>query len=537
MKRPCLFLIRATAYALSVYCLTACQFGSSVDAGLHQAQAQQTRLSAWQRDFVSTRAQRQRREQAQDVAQPWLAGAARVLSPDEDQIALLHDARPVTLLLAQPAGLRDMAQALAAVTGLSVRVQPEALLPASQFMPRLHVPSHDTGSSVVPDTPALSFAGLTKPQPLPVLLDAIAAHFSVYWRAAHGEILFYRTRTRVFDVHLLTLAARADAQLGRAPKAQSGGFDNISSTRLATTQADPLKSLTLRIEPLLTQAGVVVVMPGAGASVVVTDTPLALARVDHFLQMENRAATRRVRLVLEEITVMTHNSSHLGIDWAAVYQQAKQAASLATVPGVATQGLAMRATRHGGAANGTRFIIDALAQQGTVVRHTSIPLLTLNRRPVTHTVRTTFSYVDQVRMETTDTSVRSHPAVSVQQKEETTGVFVTLLPDVQSDGQILLSVAYDNTMAQPLRALSFGGDDDRLQIQQATIDGNGTIQQVALDPQQALIIAGFERRQDDYQKVRPVRHWPIGLGGQDDASVQRLTTVLVVTADIEEGTG
>jgi len=39
--------------------------------------------------------------------------------------------------------------------------------------------------------------------------------------------------------------------------------------------------------------------------------------------------------------------------------------------------------------------------------------------------------------------------VSISQKEETVGSFLTLVPDIQEDGQILLSIAYDNAGPSP----------------------------------------------------------------------------------------
>lgn len=45
---------------------------------------------------------------------------------------------------------------------------------------------------------------------------------------------------------------------------------------------------------------------------------------------------------------------------------------------------------------------------------------------------------------------------AVSQKEETVGAFLTVLPDIQDDGRMMLSVAYDNTVAQPLKVLTIG---------------------------------------------------------------------------------
>src|SRR5690606_24072729 len=171
-----------------------------------------------------------------------------------------------------------------------------------------------------------------------------------------------------------------------------------------------------------------------------------------------------------------------------------------------------------------------------VVRRSSLPVLTLNRRPVTHAVRTTFSYIDKVQTSALASGTgMALPSVSVSQREETVGSLLTLVPDAQEDGQILLSVAYDNTVAQPLKSVTLGDRDHPLQLQQITIDGNGTVQQVALRPGQPLVISGFERRQQETEERRLNPGFPMLLGGSDRASSEHLTTIMIVTAQLEEG--
>ena len=173
---------------------------------------------------------------------------------------------------------------------------------------------------------------------------------------------------------------------------------------------------------------------------------------------------------------------------------------------------------------------------GRIVRRSSVPVLTLNRRPVTHAVRTTFSYIDKVETTALSSSAgMALPSVSVSQKEETVGSLLTLVPDAQDDGQILLSVAYDNTVAQPLKSVTFGDKNNPLQLQQITVDGNGTVQQVVLQPGQPMLISGFDRTQEETEGRRLNPGIPIALGGSDRANTQTLTTVMVVSAQVEEG--
>lgn len=129
----------------------------------------------------------------------------------------------------------------------------------------------------------------------------------------------------------------------------------------------------------------------------------------------------------------------------------------------------------------------------------------------------------------------SVPAVSVNQKEETVGSLLTLVPDAQENGQILLSLAYDNTVAQPLKTITFGDKNNPLQLQQLTVEGNGTVQQLALQPGQPLVVSGFDRRQSEAGERRLAPGLPAILGGGDRLQAQRLATVLIITAQLEEG--
>src|SRR5690606_32406715 len=157
-----------------------------------------------------------------------------------------------------------------------------------------------------------------------------------------------------------------------------------------------------------------------------------------------------------------------------------------------------------------------------------------------HAVRTTFSYIDQVQsmaVPGVDASLGSAalPSVSISQKQETVGTFLTLVPDAQPDGRILLSIAYDNTVAQPIKSITFGEDGNQVQVQQITIDGNGTVQQVALSPGQPVILSGLDRRQDEYDRRRLSADAPLLAGGQDRASPDRMPTIVVVTAQVADG--
>lgn len=475
------------------------------------------------------------RRAAQQVDKPWIAGRAQPLARELSLPPALRADVQTTLLFADGTDdLRRIARRVAAVTGIPVRVRPDALLPDSHFLPRLA--GQLDRAQQTPAEIEQPFDLAPGPAPLPQILDRLTAYRGIRWRHGPEGIEFFRTETRVFNVQALTLDARAQASLGLGRSQTEGGFVSASSTRLSGSDQDVMKAIRARIEPFLSRSGVLVAESGASSSIVVTDTPEVLARIGQYLDQENRALTRRVRLVFEELTVALNEQAHASLDWNLVFSGARLAAGLA-VPALAAGPagrLAVGVT--GGSMSGSEAVIRALGESVQLVRRSSVPMLTLSRRPVTHAVRTTFSYID--RVETTPVvgaTGLAVPAVSVNQKEETVGSLLTLVPDAQEDGQILLSLAYDNTVAQPLKTVTFGDKSNPLQLQQLTVEGNGTVQQLALQPGQPLVVSGFERRQAESAERRLNPGLPAVLGGGNALNEQRLATILIITAQVEEG--
>lgn len=484
-------------------------------------------------NFARAIGSQEERRAAQDVGRPWLAGRAQPLARELTLPAALRADVNTTLMFSDgPMDLSHLAQRITSATNIPVHVAPDALLPLEQFLPRLGISGQGVTTISAPSTVTLSGSA----EPLARILDRISARLGVMWRYQNERIEFYRTETRVFNVRALTLNANAEASLGLGGGNKTEGFISTSKTSLSSGTHDLLAVVRARIEPFLSRAGVLVAESGASSSIVITDTPDVLQRISLYLEHENRALTRRVRLVFEELTVAVHDNAEAGLDWNLVFSSAKVAASMAIPGSSLADAASLTLGLNQGPFQGSDAIVKALSQVGQVVRRSSMPVLTLNRRPVTHAVRTTFSYIDKVQTTALASgSGMALPSVSVSQREETVGSLITLVPDAQDDGQILLSVAYDNTVAQPLKTVTFGDKDNPLQLQQITIDGNGTVQQVVLQPGQPLVISGFDRSQEETEARRLNPGIPIALGGSDRAAAQQLTTIMVVTAQLEEG--
>lgn len=465
------------------------------------------------------------------LEQPWVVGKAQPLARELILPAALQQGVMTTLLFQDQGLLLDqIAERITMATSIPVRIQPEALLAREAFL-----------SIAARNTQPLNQRRLylTGPsEPLAQTLDRVSAFFDVYWRFDGHALEFYKVTTRSYQVRALSLQSSTHASVGSQQVNQQQGFKSQSGTELIKEQSDELENLKERLALFLTPLGRVVAASGGTNTIVVSDTPPVLDQIQQFIQQENQALTRRVRLVFEEITISAKEQAELNVDWNMVFSSAQLLAS-AQLGGMGSAALQqMGASIQAGPFSQTDFFVKAIGEVVNVVRRHSMPVLSLNRRPVTHALRTTFSYVDKVESSPYSTGIGLvNNTLSLSQKEETVGSVLTLLPDIQDDGQVLLSVAYDNTVAQPLKTVTIGSSEQGMQVQQITIEGSGTVQQVLLRPGQPMVISGFDRSEQEQAERRLNPHVPLVFGGGNKVQQQHLRTLIIITAQVEEDAG
>ena len=308
---------RLGAILLMSGCCTGCAWQADMrerESQIQQGGEQATRHHRAFRDTVGGA----NRLKAQRVSRPWIVGPSVPLAKEAKLPPALREKVDTTLMYANgKADLTMLAERITHATGIPVRVKPDALMPVEQFLPRL------SGAQVAAPVAAPWQASFGRgKQPLSRILDMISRRLGVNWRYVIDHIEFYRTQTRAFDVRALTLNAQSDIKLGRSSNAKNGGFENTSRTSLLSSPQNHAESIRARLEPFMTRAGTLVVHDASAHSIVVTDVPEVLDAIANFIERENRSMTRRVRLVFEEITVMTHDHMEFGMDWEAADRRA-----------------------------------------------------------------------------------------------------------------------------------------------------------------------------------------------------------------------
>lgn len=470
-----------------------------------------------------------RRIAAQEVMRPYVAGNSIPLSRDARMPEQLRTSVPVTAYFANgPVDLATALRQVSSAAGIVVTAAPDALLPAGAFLPKTGIAASPVSA---PPTVTVRANGV----PLWKLLDDLAAQVQASWRPTPTGAEFYRVQTKTFELMTIPQTAATTASLGRTGS-QGAAFSSTSQTTFdskANSQMDGLKSA---LDSLISTGGKFSISP-ENQTLVVTDTPQSLERVEAYVKQQNKAMSRRVRMIVEAIEVVSKEGSDFGIDWTLVYNTTTNALSGSSPSGLASQNAGnINLEQMIGPLAGSGVVVKALNEVGTVVNRRVFPFVTTSGRPITQALRSTFNYVDQVQTSTiASSSTQVTQAPTVSQKDETVGTLLTMVPTAKPDGTVFLSVSFDVTTADPLRPFTVGSGSSAVTVQQKTINGSGIIQEVPVRAGRTEIIGGVELLSANNTTRRLGEDVPIIAGGSNTASSSKSITVLLVTAVVEEG--
>ena len=479
------------------------------------------------------------RETAQDVQVPWIAGKSVPLAKEVSVPPPLR--RNVRTTILSPAcvsatALTTVAACITEATGVAVRVKPEAVLPISMFAPRTGGTATGTPTAAV-NGPSAAPPPIFNPQAADItlvrLLDTIAASYSVSYKLANdGALEFYRLDARTFRIKALT-------QKLTAKLSQITGFDANSNTSFEIKDSDALESIRKTVLSIGTVAGTVTVSPETQA-LIVSDTPESLERISLYLEGENKRLTRRVTLVMDQFYVSSKNESEFSLDWNLIYGALASGTSAgdravlspASLASAVSGSLSM--TQLTGKFAGTKLLVNALNEQGLLVQHRSFPLSTQNGVPVSLGMPTIFDYVQEVTFTPIGTGNTTAAAPTVKQKEERIGTYLTVTPEAQDDGQVIISVNFqDRTGTLTPFTISAGGFSST--IQQRNIDELSNMARTVVRVGVPTVIGGMSEVVDASRGRRLDDLAPILLGGSDAVKRSKRSMILVVTAIAEDG--
>lgn len=470
---------------------------------------------------------------AQDVPRPYIAGNQRPLAREVTMPAMLRNSVKITAKYTAGGVVLPVAlSSLSDATGLTFTATPDALLPPTAFSARTLAAANSANTAQGPALVVLQASNT----PIWQVLDDVARQAQVSWRPVPTGAEFYRVETKIFNLAGIPQSASVTASLGRNAS-NNAAFESSSKSSFVTKDQNLISSLKDTVDALLTVGGRAVINQES-QTLVVTDTAPAIARVAAYVDNQNKAMSRRVRVLIETIGVTLKDNDDNNIDWNLIYKVAGQGVTIASPASLAANtASALSYSKTSGPFTGSQLVVNALNEVGTVVSHKSFPFTTTSGRPVTQAIRNTFSFVDQVQATAISSSLISTTAQAptVTQKEETVGTFLTVVPTAKADGTIFLSMSMDVTSSEPLTAFTVGAGASAVTVQQISIDGTGVIQEVPIRSGQTVVVGGFETRDEALTQRRMGAGLPMFLGGSDQQRTTKVKNILLVTAISEEG--
>lgn len=432
--------------------------------------------------------------------------------------------------------LSDFAERVAMIAGLPTRVTPDAVDAASGARTTRSggagmAPTAGAAASAIPPPTALQ-------QPLPALagaeagagaylvyrggdlkglLDMAAARFGVSWKYAHGGIEFLHVDTRTFQINAVPGDSALSANVGNTPSNpgdvgpspalgngsagpgnQGNGASNAQSMAVRS-QLSVFSSLERSVSAMLSSHGTVVSSAATGA-LTVTDTPAILARIERFIERENRTLSRQVMINVTVLAVSLADEDNYGLNWDLVYSDLLKRFGIRSTFGAGQNSTSFSAgileTSNSRFA-GSSLMINALSTQGKVRKETSASVTTLNYQPVPVQVARQTAYLKSSQ---TTISANVGSSTSLMPGVVTSGFTMTLLPNLLDNGTVMLQFSTDISTLRRINTVSSTGTTGGSLIQTPEIDTRNFLQRVAMKSGQTLVVSGFEQMEGDVER-------------------------------------
>jgi hypothetical protein len=359
------------------------------------------------------------------------------------------------------------------------------------------------------------------------LLDTAAAAWAIKYRVAEdGGIELYRMQTRV--LRLKALSQKIDHT-----DSQSTGFNAESKTTFTNTSSDVVLGMRTTLLALGTNAGSLDVNTDS-KSVIVTDTPEAIARIEAFIDAENKRLNRRIKITVEELFVTNKRDREASVNWSALYNQLDGIISVSSPASLASANAGSLGFKPSASqAAGSSLLINALDEMGLNALQRTFVRTTLSGNPISLQDTTLFDYVPSITNNAVTGTTGTVSAPTVTSQSDRYGNFLTVTPEAQDDGQVLLSiVTSDRSVTLTPYKVEIQGSSTT--VQQRTIPENVNSGRTVIRAGVPHLFSLYEEKQSASTGRRLDENAPLILGGSDVATQNKRHIFLVITAVVED---
>lgn len=390
---------------------------------------------------------------------------------------------------------------------------------------------------------SLSYSG-----PLDELVSRLAAQNGYDWVNEGGKVRIFKYLTRTYSIAALPgtqeteSALKSDASPGGDDSSGGGaGGTQAASTNFKanTENSTEFKAsvkfwseLENELTTIVGEQGKFAISSSRGR-VTVTASRQILSRVENFLVGMNSDLVRQVVFHVRIMNVTIDNSDRFGLNVVGnLFNEDKNSGFVFSQTRDIGQGLAGMNGSFGiidptSRFSGSSLVWSSLSDRGDVAVINSSSITTLNHVPAPVQVVTSSAYLQSVEQTVTSGDLSS---TSLNPGNVTTGFTLKLLPNIFSNGQIM--VQYSLTLSDLLALEVFGTGDGQNQIQLPQISSTAFIQHSLVRSGQTIVLAGFERLAHAVNSQTPLPGQMPLLGGSYDGSEKRQMIVITIEPEI-----
>ena len=569
--------VPAAVAALMSIVLAGC--GTLEERGQVQQAAQQgsdtvrERLNAQRKDDTRNGAA------VREVQGVWLGGKTVKVAREAQLPAVFSQA--IRFSFPDRPTLTTIGDRIGKITGISVRVSPDALVPIEALSAhRLgtamqgSMPLNNAGQ-VMSSGPPTQMPGSALPAPLAgavgigstsqprggfildqmtlfggtlkELLDQVSAKYSVGWDYSDGAILISRLVTRTYHIASITdvndisstitkKASTGQGTSGSGTEAGSQVGSAASSSDVSarlTGQIDIVKGLRSAIESTLTPSLGKYAISSSGV-ITVTDTRDVQDQVRELIEAENKTIGRQVRMRMQVVEVTANTGNDVGVDWTWAISQAtaKWNTEFFSPTGMSStaSGFGQLGVLRRGVQSETQAFLRALATIGRVSVRKDETYTMLNNRPMS--VASTESFIYPARSSAAITSTNSATAIpGVEPGQLTTGTFLNLRTSIQPNSSVIVQFSMDASTRGEIKTFTSNGAT----LQYPQTNANQYQLYTSIVSGETAVLAGIDNtQQSSSDRALDGKLSPL-LGGGISASTSRRAVLVLLTPQIIEG--
>jgi type II secretory pathway component GspD/PulD (secretin) len=108
------------------------------------------------------------------------------------------------------------------------------------------------------------------------------------------------------------------------------------------------------------------------------------------------------------------------------------------------------------------------------------------------------------------------------------------VPSVTNRGSIDLTVSVDQSVLESLQTFTSGSGSNQQSVQLPNTNGEGATIDAIVRNGGTLILTGFEQKQNQYDRRGLAPGIPLVAGGSATAQAQRTTTIIILSAAVQD---